>query len=104
MIYILFKWLNKLTFAWNEPKRRFKKSQRKWVYIYLLIKTPCQKWYKTDWLSEKKSWEERKACREKFKVETKRENILRVNKLVLWDIYDYRFTTYVYRQRCGETL
>ena len=73
----MFKWLNELTFAWNELKRRFKKSQRKWVYIYLLIKTPCQKWYKTDWLSEKKSWEERKACREKFKVETKRENILK---------------------------
>ena len=27
----------------------------------------------------KKSWEERRACTEKFEVETKRENILRNN-------------------------
>ena len=45
-----------------------------------------------------------KSCREEFEVETKRENILRVNKWVLWDIYDYRFTIYVYRWRCSEAL
>ena len=31
-----------------------------------------------------------RACREQFGVETKRENILRVNKWVLWDIYNLR--------------
>ena len=55
-------------------------------------------------MTEKK-WQEIRASREKFQVETKRENILRVNKRVLRDIYDYRFTKiYVYRWRCSETL
>ena len=31
-------------------------------------------------MTEKKPWEEIRACRERFQVETKRENILRVNK------------------------
>ena len=55
-------------------------------------------------MTEKKSWEEITAGREKFELETKKENILRVNKWVLWDIYDYRFTIYVYIWRCGEAL
>ena len=31
-------------------------------------------------MTEKQPWEEIRACREKFEVETKRENKLRVNK------------------------
>ena len=31
-------------------------------------------------MTEKQPWEEIRACREEFEVETKRENILRVNK------------------------
>ena len=45
-----------------------------------------------------------RACREKFEDETKSENALRVNNWVLWDIYDYWFTIYVHRWRCGERL
>ena len=33
---------------------------------------------KRDLITEEKTWEEIKACREKFEGETKRENILRV--------------------------
>ena len=31
-------------------------------------------------MTKKKYWEEIRACREKFEVETKRENTLRANK------------------------
>ena len=48
--------------------------------------------------------QEIRADREKFQVETKRENISRIYKWVLWDICDYRFTIYVCRWWRGETL
>ena len=52
-----------------------------------------------DLMAEKKSWEEIRACREKFELETEREIILRVYKWVLWNICDYWFTTSAYRWR-----
>ena len=49
-------------------KRRFKK----WRHIKSDIRET--------WWQRKKMWEETRACRENFKVETKRENILRVSE------------------------
>ena len=86
---LLSKRLNELTFAWNKIKRRFEKTERRRAYIYLLMKTPYEE-------TEKKSWEDIRAGRDKFEPETKREDIY-------YDIYNYWFTIYVYRWSCNET-
>ena len=45
-----------------------------------------------------------RACGEKLEVETKKENILRVI-IEFYEVFTtYRFTIYVYRWRCAETL
>ena len=80
-------------------KEVFKKTHWRRAHIYLLIKTTYRKSF-SYW---ENSWEEIRAFRA-FEVETKSENILRVNKRVFWGFYDYWFTIYVYRWRCGETL
>ena len=84
--------------------RIWKDTPKESIYIYLLIKTPYKNLERERFDYWEKSWEEIRACREKFEVETKSKNMLRVNKRVLWDIYDYWFASYVYRWICGETL
>ena len=76
----------------NEKKILKRHTERDHIYIYLLTKTPYKNLQKERFDYWEKSWEEIRACREKFKVEPKSKNISRVTKRVLWDIYDYWFT------------